>query len=108
VTQGDFQAILVGDLLALRSQPVLRVRRARSGPQIAMVEADEGIAIIPSYGLAASRNRKVLMSRLVSPVAEVGLHLISNRGQKLPPVVDEFTEFLKHYIAGWAGRFGAL
>ena len=48
------------------------------------------------------------MSRLVSPVAEVVLHLISNRGQKLPPVVDEFTEFLKHYIAGWAGRFGAL
>jgi LysR family transcriptional regulator, carnitine catabolism transcriptional activator len=76
--------------------------------QIAMVEADEGIAIIPSYGVAASRNRKVLMSRLVSPVAEVGFHLISNRGKKLPPVVDEFTEFLKHYIAGWAGRFGAL
>ena len=41
-------------------------------------------------------------------VAEVGFHLISNRGKKLSPVVDGFTEFLKHYIAGWAGRFGAL
>lgn len=73
--------------------------------QIAMVEADEGIAIIPSYGLAASRNRKVVMSRLVNPVAEVEFHLISNRAKKLPPEADEFTKFLKHYVAEWAGRY---
>src|SRR5580704_14967467 len=29
--------------------------------QIAMVEADEGIAVIPSFGLPACRNRKVVM-----------------------------------------------
>jgi LysR family transcriptional regulator, carnitine catabolism transcriptional activator len=36
--------------------------------QIAMVEAGEGIAVIPSFGLPACRNRKVVMIRLVNPV----------------------------------------
>src|SRR5438105_8278065 len=36
--------------------------------QIAMVEAGQGIAIIPSYGLPACRNRKLAMSRLINPV----------------------------------------
>jgi hypothetical protein len=32
------------------------------------VEADEGIAIIPSFGVPACRNRKVVMSRLIDPI----------------------------------------
>jgi LysR family carnitine catabolism transcriptional activator len=35
--------------------------------QIALVEAEEGIAIIPSFGVPACRNRKVVMSQLVNP-----------------------------------------
>src|ERR1700693_432508 len=35
--------------------------------QIAMVEAGEGIAIIPSFVLPACRNRKVSLSRLINP-----------------------------------------
>ena len=31
--------------------------------QIAMVEAGEGVAIIPSFGLPVCRNRNVAMSR---------------------------------------------
>ena len=76
--------------------------------QIAMVEADEGIAIIPSFGLPACRNRKVMMSRLINPVVNLEFFQISNRGKKLPPGADEFTAFLKSYIARWAGRAGVL
>ena len=67
--------------------------------QIAMVEADEGIAIIPSFGLPACRNRKVVTSRLINPVVEVEFHQISNRGRKLPPGADEFSAFLKSFFA---------
>jgi LysR family carnitine catabolism transcriptional activator len=75
--------------------------------QIALVEADEGIAIIPSFGLPACRNRKIAMSQLINPVVSLEFHQISNRGKKLPPGADEFTAF-KAYIARWAGRAGVL
>ena len=76
--------------------------------QIALVEAEEGIAIIPSFGLPACRNRKVVMSQLINPVARFEFHLISNRAKALPPGAEEFTAFLKSYIARWAGRAGVL
>ena len=76
--------------------------------QIALVEADEGIAIIPSFGIPACRNRKVVVSQLVNPVARFDFHLISTRGRDLPPAADEFTSYLKSYIAMWAGRAGVL
>jgi len=76
--------------------------------QIALVEADQGIAIIPSFGLPACRNRKVAVSRLIDPVVNLEFYQISNRGKKLPPGADEFTAFLKTYIARWAGRAGVL
>ncbi len=76
--------------------------------QIALVEADEGIAIIPSFGLPACRNREVVMSQLINPVVNLEFHQISNRGKKLPPGANEFTAFLKSYIARWAGRAGVL
>jgi LysR family transcriptional regulator, carnitine catabolism transcriptional activator len=76
--------------------------------QIALVEADEGIAIIPSFGLPACRNRRVIMNRLMDPIVNLEFHQISNRGKKLPPAAGEFTDFLKSYIARWAGRAGVL
>jgi DNA-binding transcriptional LysR family regulator len=39
--------------------------------QIALVEAEEGIAIIPSFGLPACRGRRVVMSRLINPVVHL-------------------------------------
>jgi hypothetical protein len=42
------------------------------------------------------------------PVARFDFHLISRRGRDLPPGADEFTSFLKSYIAIWAGRAGVL
>jgi LysR family carnitine catabolism transcriptional activator len=76
--------------------------------QIALAEAEEGVAIIPSFGIPACRNRKVVVSQLVNPVARFDFHLISSRGRALPPGADEFTSYLKSYIATWASRAGVL
>ncbi|HXR17264.1 MAG TPA: LysR family transcriptional regulator [Terriglobales bacterium] len=76
--------------------------------QIGLVEAEQGIAIIPSFGLPACRNRKVTMSELVDPVVTLEFYEISSRGRKLPAEASEFSAFLKMYIARWAGEAGAL
>jgi len=76
--------------------------------QIAMVEADEGIAIIPAFGLAACRNRRVLVSRLINPVVSIGLYLISNRAKTLPPDTEEFAIFLKAFVGRWMGHVDAV
>jgi DNA-binding transcriptional LysR family regulator len=75
---------------------------------IAMVEAGEGIAVIPSFVLPACRNRKVVMSKLINPVVTVDFSRITVRGKRLPLGADDFTVFLKNYIARWAGRSGIL
>jgi LysR family transcriptional regulator, carnitine catabolism transcriptional activator len=76
--------------------------------QVAMVEAGEGVAIIPSYGQLACRDRKVVMSRLINPVVHLDFSQIRHAGRKLPPVAEEFTSFLQSYSARWAGRSGVL
>lgn len=76
--------------------------------QIALVEAGQGVAIIPSYGMAACRNRNVLASRLVNPVVSMDFHEIRNRGRRLSPAADEFSSFLQVHLAKWAGRVGVF
>ena len=76
--------------------------------QIALVEAEEGIAVIPSFGMPACRNRKVVVSSLINPVVRFDFHMISPRGKKLAPEAEEFAAFLKSYIETWAGRAGVL
>lgn len=66
--------------------------------QIGLVEAGLGIAVIPSFGVLASRNRKVRITEL-DPVVTLEFYEISNRGRKLPPEAIEFGAFLKTYIA---------
>jgi len=73
-----------------------------------MVEAGEGIAVIPSFAIPACRNRRVVMSQLTNPVVNLDFYQISNRGRKLPLGAEDFTSFLKGYIARWAGRAGVL
>src|SRR5579859_2792076 len=75
---------------------------------LAMVEAGEGSGIVPSWALAACRNRKVVMSRLINPVVNLDFYQISHRGKQLPPGANDFTSFLQSYIARWAGRAGIL
>jgi LysR family transcriptional regulator, carnitine catabolism transcriptional activator len=76
--------------------------------QVAMVEAGEGVAIIPSFGQLACQNRKVVISQLINPVVKLDLSQIRHAGRKLPPVAEEFTSFLQTYSARWAGRSGVL
>lgn len=76
--------------------------------QLAMVEAGHGIAIIPSFGIPACRNRGIVMTRLIKPTVTVDFHQIRNRGAKLPAGSAAFTAFLQDYIARWAGRAGIL
>lgn len=76
--------------------------------QIGLVEAGEGIAIIPSFGLPACRSRKVSMSELADPVISLEFYQISHAGKKLPEEAGEFSAFLKRYIATWAGESGIL
>lgn len=75
---------------------------------IAMVEAGEGVAIIPSFALPACRNRRVAMSKLINPVVNVEFCRVSLRGKRLPLGAEDFTTFLQGYIARWAGRSGIL
>src|SRR5215469_14905342 len=81
-------------------QPVLEVNYLNT--QIALVEAGQGIAIIPSYGLPACQGRGIVMSRLINPVVHLDFSQIRNAGKKLPAVSEEFTSFLQSYIARWA------
>jgi DNA-binding transcriptional LysR family regulator len=87
-------------------QPYLTVNYLNT--QIAMVEAGEGVAVVPSYGPLACRDRSITMSRLVNPVVHLDSYQIRHAGRKLPPVAEEFTSFLQSYIASWAGRSGIL
>jgi DNA-binding transcriptional LysR family regulator len=75
---------------------------------IAMVEAGEGVAVVPSFALPDCRNRGVVTSRLVSPAVRLDFYQIRRGGRKLPPVAEDFTEFLQGYIAGWAERSGLV
>ena len=75
---------------------------------IAMVEAGEGIAVIPSFAIPSCSHRKVVMSRLTNPIVSLDFYQITNRGRKLPAGAEDFTSFLKSYTARWAGRAGAL
>jgi DNA-binding transcriptional LysR family regulator len=74
--------------------------------QIALVEAEQGVAIVPSFGLPVARPRNVVMSRLVNPEVHLQFHHITDRGRKLPQSADEFTLFLKLYMARWVGIVG--
>lgn len=71
--------------------------------QIALVEANEGIAVIPSFGMLACRNRKVTMSELIDPVVNLDFYQITGRGTRMSDEVKEFSMLLKTYISSWAG-----
>jgi lipopolysaccharide export system protein LptA len=48
------------------------------------------------------------MSRLINPVVNMDFHQIRKRGRQLSASADEFSYFLKNYIARWAGPAGIL
>jgi LysR family carnitine catabolism transcriptional activator len=74
--------------------------------QIAMVEAGEGIAVVPSFALPECRARGLLVSSLINPTVHLDFYQIRKGGRKLSPVAEEFTLFLKNYIVRWGGKSG--
>jgi LysR family transcriptional regulator, carnitine catabolism transcriptional activator len=76
--------------------------------QIAMVQAGEGIAVVPSFALQECRTRGLLVSSLVNPTVHLDFYQIRKGGRKLSPVAEEFTAFLKNYIVAWAGESGLV
>jgi LysR family transcriptional regulator, carnitine catabolism transcriptional activator len=74
--------------------------------QIAMVEAGEGIAIVPSFALPECRNRGLLISSLVNPTVHLDFYQIRKGGRKLSPVAEEFTAFLQNHIISSAKESG--
>jgi DNA-binding transcriptional LysR family regulator len=85
-----FVAGFAEDAPANRRGQVVKLLEA----QIALVEANEGIAVIPSFGMLACRNRKVTMSTLIEPVVNLDFYQISNRGSRLSEDAKEFRGFL--------------
>jgi len=75
---------------------------------IAMVEAGEGIAIVPSYTLPACKHRHVVMTRLINPSVNLDFYQIRHLGRTLAPAAEDFTTFLQSFIARWAGSAGVL
>lgn len=69
---------------------------------IAMVGAGMGIAIVPYFAFPECHRRGLMMSRLVNPAVNYDFYQIRKGGRKLPAAAEEFTSFLKDYIAGWA------
>ena len=76
--------------------------------QMALVEANEGVAIIPSFGLVVAPHRKVVASQLTDPTVQLEFHQISPRSKPMSPDAAEFGEFLRTYVSRWAGRTGVL
>jgi len=76
--------------------------------QMALVEANEGVAIIPSFGLVVAPSRKVVASQLTNPTVQLEFHQISARSKPLSPDAAEFGEFMRTYVSRWAGRAGVL
>ncbi len=72
--------------------------------QIALVEADQGIAIVPSFGLPVARQRRRVKHRVINPEIHLLFHQISDRGRKRPGSAEEFAGFLRTYISSWADR----
>lgn len=71
--------------------------------QLGLVEAGLGVAVIPSFGVMASRNRKVKVTRL-EPEVTLDFYEISNRGRKLPPEASEFAAYLRTFLARRVGE----
>jgi LysR family carnitine catabolism transcriptional activator len=75
---------------------------------IALVEAGQGVGIIPSFWLAACQGRAVAASPLTNPVVRLDFQQIRHSGRKLPPIADDFISFLHGSIVNWAERIGAI
>jgi DNA-binding transcriptional LysR family regulator len=106
--QSPVQHLINRHLAQAGGRPVTTVTVNALDTQIAMVEAGEGVAIIPAFGLPVCRNRSVAVTRLVNPVVTMDFHEIRSRGKKLPEAAEDFAAFLRSQVSRWAGRAGMV
>jgi hypothetical protein len=78
-TSGDYDEHLAQTAVSVPRGQVVKLLET----QIALVEASEGIAAIPAFGLLACRNCKVTMSALMSRLRSLNFDQITNRGGDL-------------------------
>lgn len=76
--------------------------------QVALVDAGEGVAVVPSFVLPMCKDRKIRYSRLTNPEVDIEFYAVRNRARKLPAAADEFIDFLQRYMSQWARRMGVL
>src|SRR5262249_33969336 len=68
-------------------------------PQIAMVEAGSGIAVVPSFAMHACAKRAISMHALIAPQVAGNVYWLVNRARKLPAGTESFNAFLKDYMS---------
>jgi DNA-binding transcriptional LysR family regulator len=96
--------LLIDKQLEKAGVTVMRVQAVKLlETQIALVEANEGVAVIPSFGMIACRNRKVTMSELIDPIVNLDFYQMTNRGSRMSDEAKEFSALLKTYMLNWAG-----
>jgi len=69
--------------------------------QIALVEAEEGIAMILSLGMPACRNRKVVLSQLTNPVVCFDFQLVHRVHKYFIQNRERFRKSLNMKCSGW-------
>ncbi|HMN80310.1 MAG TPA: LysR family transcriptional regulator [Burkholderiaceae bacterium] len=66
---------------------------------LAMAEAGHGVAILPSFVLAARRRYDLRFEVLRSPVVQMAFCAIRRRGSERPPSLDPFLQTLTEHLA---------
>ena len=64
---------------------------------IALVEAGLGVAVLPTYALAAARYRKVNGRQLVEPVISREIVMIHASGRSVSPAVQAFSQVIRRF-----------
>ncbi len=64
---------------------------------IALVEAGLGVAVLPTYALAAARYRKVNGRQLVEPVISREIVMIHASGRTVSPAVQAFSQVIRRF-----------
>ncbi|MEW5422772.1 LysR family transcriptional regulator [Amorphus sp. 3PC139-8] len=65
---------------------------------LALVEAGLGVAVLPTYALAAARPEKVVGRPLTSPTIGREIHLIHQSGRSISPAIAAFTPVLRRTV----------
>ena len=65
---------------------------------IALVEAGLGVAVLPTYALAAARYRKVNGRQLVEPTISREIVMIHASGRSVSPAVQAFSQVIRRFV----------